>query len=418
MSLDAFIAGLPKAELHLHIEGSLEPELMFELAQRNGVAIPYDSVEAVRAAYDFSNLQDFLDIYYAGAAVLLTRQDFEDLAFAYFQRAAADNVRHAEIFFDPQTHTDRGVPFAVVVEGLIAGMDRAKNELGVTSGLILSFLRHLSEDEAFATLEAAEPYLHHFIGVVLDSSEVGHPPSKFQRVFAAARDLGLKLCAHAGEEGPPEYVREALDLLHIDRMDHGNRSMEDEALIARLAAVQMTLTVCPLSNLKLRVVRDLKDHPVPEMLRRGLHVTLNSDDPSYFGGYVNANYIELAKAVGLTREQVVQLAKNSFEGSFLSDADKAARIAGDLYSKRDGWSFRPDGRRWVPWSAPLRGLPEDDEGSGQPRSDAASISATPSVANPALAAAAVSGAMARQTSSMTTTSKPSRTASSAVKRTQ
>lgn len=245
MSLDAFISGLPKAELHLHIEGSLEPELMFELAQRNGVAIPYDSVGAVRAAYDFSNLQDFLDIYYAGAAVLLTRKDFEDLAFAYFQRAAADNVRHAEIFFDPQTHTDRGVPFGVVVEGLIAGMERAKAELGVTSGLILSFLRHLSEDEAFATLEAAKPWLHHFIGVGLDSSEVGHPPSKFQRVFAAARDLGLKLCAHAGEEGPPAYVHEALDLLHIDRMDHGNRSMEDEGLIARLAAEQMTLTVCP-----------------------------------------------------------------------------------------------------------------------------------------------------------------------------
>ena len=206
-------------------------------------------------------------------------------------------------------------------------MDRAKAELGVSSGLILSFLRHLTEEEAFATLEAAKPYLHHFIGVGLDSSEVGHPPSKFQRVFAAARDLGLKLCAHAGEEGPPAYVHEALDLLHIDRMDHGNRSMEDEALIARLAAEQMTLTVCPLSNLKLCVVKDLKDHPVPEMLRRGLHVTLNSDDPSYFGGYVNANYSQLAEAVGLTREQVVQLAKNSFEGSFLSDADKAARIA-------------------------------------------------------------------------------------------
>ena len=271
--LDAYIAGLPKAELHLHIEGSLEPELMFELAQRNGVSIPYDSVEAVRAAYDFSNLQDFLDIYYAGAAVLLTRRDFEDLAFAYFQHAAADNVRHAEIFFDPQTHTDRGVPFGVVVEGLITGMDRAKAELGVSSGLILSFLRHLTEDEAFATLEAAKPYLHHFIGVGLDSSEVGHPPSKFQRVFAAAREMGLKLCAHAGEEGPPAYVHEALDLLHIDRMDHGNRSMEDERLIERLAAEQMTLTVCPLSNLKLCVVNDLKDHPIPEMLRRGLHVT-------------------------------------------------------------------------------------------------------------------------------------------------
>lgn len=327
MSLDTYIAGLPKAELHLHIEGSLEPELMFELAQRNGVAIPFDSVEAVRAAYNFSNLQDFLDIYYAGANVLLTRQDFEDLAFAYFRRAAADNIRHAEIFFDPQTHTDRGVPFGVVVEGLVAGMERAKTELGVTSGLILSFLRHLSEAEAFATLEAAKPWLHHFVGVGLDSSEVGHPPSKFESVFAAAGALGLKRCAHAGEEGPPAYVREALDLLHIDRMDHGNRSMEDEALIQRLAASRMTLTVCPLSNLKLCVVKDLKDHPVPEMLRRGLHVTLNSDDPAYFGGYVNENYRQLAQAVGLTREQVTLLARNSFEGSFLGEADKAARIA-------------------------------------------------------------------------------------------
>ena len=327
MSLDAYIAGLPKAELHLHIEGSLEPELMFELAQRNGVAIPFDSVEAVRAAYDFSNLQDFLDIYYAGANVLLTRRDFEDLAFAYFKRVAADNVRHAEIFFDPQTHTDRGVPFGVVVEGLIAGMERARAEFGITSGLILCFLRHLSEEEAFATLAMAEPYLHHFIGVGLDSSEVGHPPSKFQRVFARARELGLKLCAHAGEEGPPEYVREALDLLDIDRMDHGNRSMEDEALVARLVTERMTLTVCPLSNLKLCVVKNLRDHPVPQMLRRGLHVTLNSDDPAYFGGYVNDNYVALAKAVGLTREQLTQIAINSFEGSFLPEDEKARHIA-------------------------------------------------------------------------------------------
>ena len=325
--LSAFIAGLPKAELHLHIEGSLEPELMFELAQRNWVAIPFDSVEAVRAAYDFSNLQDFLDIYYAGANVLLTRQDFEDLAFAYFKRVAADNVRHAEIFFDPQTHTDRGVPFGVVVEGLIAGMERARAEFGITSGLILCFLRHLSEEEAFATLAMAEPYLHHFIGVGLDSSEVGHPPSKFQRVFARARELGLKLCAHAGEEGPPEYVREALDLLDIDRMDHGNRSMEDEALVARLVTERMTLTVCPLSNLKLCVVKNLRDHPVPQMLRRGLHVTLNSDDPAYFGGYVNDNYVALAKAVGLTREQLTQIAINSFEGSFLPEDEKARHIA-------------------------------------------------------------------------------------------
>ncbi len=327
MSLDAYIAGLPKAELHLHIEGSLEPELMFELARRNRVDIPFDSVEAVRAAYDFSNLQDFLDIYYAGANVLQTEEDFHDLAVAYFRRAAADNVRHAEIFFDPQTHTDRGIPFGVVAEGLLAGMARAERELGVSSRLILCFLRHLDEHAAFDTLHQAEPWLDRIVGVGLDSSEVGHPPSKFERVFARARQMGLKLCAHAGEEGPPEYVREALDLLHIDRMDHGNRSMEDEALIERLAASQMTLTVCPLSNLKLCVVKDLKDHPVPEMLRRGLHVTLNSDDPAYFGGYVNDNYRRLAEAVGLTREQVTRLARNSFEGAFLGEVEKAARVA-------------------------------------------------------------------------------------------
>ena len=327
MSLDAYISGLPKAELHLHIEGSLEPEQMFEFARRNRVAIPFDSVEAVRAAYDFSNLQDFLDIYYAGADVLRTEEDFHDLAMAYFRRAAADNVRHAEIFFDPQTHTDRGIPFGVVAEGLLAGMARAERELGVTSKLILCFLRHLDEHAAFDALHRAEPWLDRIVGVGLDSSEVGHPPSKFERVFARAREMGLKLCAHAGEEGPPEYVREALDLLHIDRMDHGNRSMEDEALIERLAASQMTLTVCPLSNLKLCVVKDLKDHPVPEMLRRGLHVTLNSDDPAYFGGYVNDNYVRLAEAVGLTREQVTQIARNSFAGSFMDEAAKAARLA-------------------------------------------------------------------------------------------
>ncbi len=327
MSLDAYIAGLPKAELHLHIEGSLEPEQMFEFARRNRVDIPFDSVEAVRAAYDFSSLQDFLDIYYAGADVLQTEEDFHDLAVAYFRRAAADNVRHAEIFFDPQTHTDRGLPFGVVAEGLLAGMARAERELGVTSKLILCFLRHLDEHAAFDALHQAEPWLDRIVGVGLDSSEVGHPPSKFERVFARAREMGLKLCAHAGEEGPPEYVREALDLLHIDRMDHGNRSMEDEALIERLAASQMTLTVCPLSNLKLCVVKDLKDHPVPEMLRRGLHVTLNSDDPAYFGGYVNDNYRRLAEAVGLTKEQLRRIARNSFEGSFLGQADKARRLA-------------------------------------------------------------------------------------------
>jgi len=326
MSLDAFIAGLPKAELHLHIEGSLEPELMFALAKRNKVAIPFDSVEAVRAAYSFSNLQDFLDIYYAGADVLRTEQDFHDLAYTYFQRAAADTVRHAEIFFDPQTHTDRGIPFQVAADGLLSGMRAAEADLGVTSQLILCFLRHLDEDAAFATLRAAEPWLDRIRGVGLDSSEVGHPPSKFQRVFHAAGSMGLKRVAHAGEEGPPDYVWQALDLLKIDRMDHGNRSMEDPALVERLAKTGMTLTVCPLSNHKLCVVDDLSKHPVPEMLKQGLHVTLNSDDPAYFGGYVNENYRQLAHAVGLTREQLALLARNSFEGSFLTSAEKAAHI--------------------------------------------------------------------------------------------
>ena len=298
--LPGLLRAMPKAELHIHIEGSLEPELIFALAQRNGLSLPYASVEALREAYAFTNLQSFLDIYYAGASVLLHEADFHDMAWAYFLRAKADNVVHTELFFDPQTHTARGVAMKTVINGLHRACTDAKTQLGVSASLILCFLRHLSEEDAFATLEDALPHRDKFIGVGLDSSEVGHPPAKFQRVFAAARDLGLKLCAHAGEEGPPAYVREALDLLHIDRMDHGNRSMEDEALVERLAREQMTLTVCPLSNLKLCVVKDLKDHPVPEMLRRGLHVTLNSDDPSYFGGYVNDNYSRLAAAVGLT----------------------------------------------------------------------------------------------------------------------
>jgi adenine deaminase len=327
MSLTPFIAGLPKAELHLHIEGSLEPEQMFAFARRNRVDLPFASVEEIRAAYDFSNLQDFLDIYYAGADVLRTEDDFREMALAYFRRAAADSVRHAEIFFDPQTHTDRGIPFQVVADGLLAGMDEAEREMGVTSKLILCFLRHLDEDAAFATLKAAEPWLDRIEGVGLDSSEVGHPPSKFERVFNAAGALGLKRVAHAGEEGPPEYVWEALDLLKIDRMDHGNRSLEDPALIRRLAAEGMTLTVCPLSNHKLCVIDDLTKHPVPEMLKQGLHVTLNSDDPAYFGGYVNRNYEAMAEHAGVTREQLVQIAKNSFEGSFLPDEDKARHIA-------------------------------------------------------------------------------------------
>jgi adenosine deaminase len=325
MSLDAFIAGLPKAELHLHIEGSLEPELMFALAERNGLALPYPDVEAVRAAYQFSRLQDFLDIYYQGAAVLQTEADFRDLALAYFRRAAADNVRHAEIFFDPQTHTARGLPFAVAIEGLLAGMAEAERALGVTSGLILCFLRHLPEADAFDTLAAAEPWLDRIAGVGLDSSELGHPPSKFANVFARAGALGLKRVAHAGEEGPPAYVTEALDLLHIDRLDHGNRSLEDAALTRRLAEMGMTLTVCPLSNLKLCVVDDAAHHPIARMLELGLSATVNSDDPAYFGGYVNDNYRAVAPL--LTREQIVTLARNSFSGSFLPPDRIAGHVA-------------------------------------------------------------------------------------------
>jgi adenosine deaminase len=324
--LSQFITGLPKAELHLHIEGSLEPELMFELAQRNNVAIPYASVEEVRAAYDFSNLQDFLDIYYAGADVLRTRSDFHDLAMAYFTRAAADGVVHAEIMFDPQTHTDRGIAFEEVIEGLLSAMGEAEAQLGVTSSLILSFLRHLSEDAAFATLEAAAPWLDRITAVGLDSSEVGHPPEKFARVFAAARAQGLKITAHAGEEGPPAYVHEALDLLGVDRIDHGNRALEDPALVARLVAEGMTLTVCPLSNLKLCVVDDLADHPLDRMLALGLKVTVNSDDPAYFGGYVADNYRAVAEARGLSRDDLVTLARNSFTGSFLPPEAVAAHL--------------------------------------------------------------------------------------------
>lgn len=325
--LDPFIAGLPKAELHLHIEGSLEPELMFALAARNGLSLPFASVEAVRAAYDFSNLQDFLDIYYAGASVLLTRADFHDLAMAYFERAAADNVRHAEIFFDPQTHMDRGVGFDVVMEGLLSAMAEAKTRLGLTSKLILCFLRHLSEEAALATLAEAEPWLDQIAGVGLDSSEQGHPPSKFARVFAAAAAKGLKLVAHAGEEGPPAYIWEALDILKIDRIDHGNRSLEDETLVERIVADGLTLTVCPLSNHKLCVVSDLAQHPIKQMLDLGLKATINSDDPAYFGGYVNANFSAVTKAVGLTRDEIVTLAKNSFTGSFLTPAEIAAHLA-------------------------------------------------------------------------------------------
>ncbi len=326
-ALDAFVSGLPKAELHLHIEGSLEPELMFALAQRNGIKLPFDSIEAVRAAYDFSNLQDFLDIYYQGANVLLTEQDFYDLGMAYFQRAAADNVRHAEIFFDPQTHTDRDVPYAYVIEGLSRAAKDAETQFGLSVSLIHSFLRHLSEAAAFESLAMAEPYLDRLVGVGLDSSEVGHPPSKFARVFARAHELGLKLCAHAGEEGPPEYVYEALDILKIDRIDHGNRSLEDSALVARIVREGLTLTVCPLSNHKLCVVDDLNDHPIPDMLTKGLRATINSDDPAYFGGYVNDNFKALTRIGLISREDCLRLARNSITGAFLSEEKKAALLA-------------------------------------------------------------------------------------------
>ena len=329
----AFIAALPKAELHLHIEGSLEPELMFELARRNGIAIPFATVDDVRAAYAFSNLQDFLDIYYQGMGVLQTEQDFYDLTAAYLARAHADGVRHSEIFFDPQGHTARGIPFATVIGGITRALDDAQARYDMSSRLIMCFLRHLSEEEAEATLDEARPWLDRIDGVGLDSSEVGHPPAKFQRVFARARNLGLRLVAHAGEEGPPEYVHEALDLLGVDRIDHGNRSLEDEALVARLADDAMCLTVCPLSNLKLCVVDDMTAHPLKTMLDAGLLATVNSDDPSYFGGYVNANYTVVADALDLSRDELVTLARNSFLGAFLDDDAKARHLAAiDAYA--------------------------------------------------------------------------------------
>ncbi|MFN7029834.1 MAG: adenosine deaminase [Sphingopyxis sp.] len=329
----AFIAALPKAELHLHIEGSLEPELMFELARRNGIAIPFATIDDVRAAYAFSNLQDFLDIYYQGMGVLQTEQDFYDLTAAYLARAHADGVRHSEIFFDPQGHTARGIPFATVIGGITRALDDAQARYDMSSRLIMCFLRHLSEEEAEATLDEARPWLDRIDGVGLDSSEVGHPPAKFQRVFARARNLGLRLVAHAGEEGPPEYVHEALDLLGVDRIDHGNRSLEDEALVARLADDAMCLTVCPLSNLKLCVVDDMTAHPLKTMLDAGLLATVNSDDPSYFGGYVNANYTVVADALDLSRDELVTLARNSFLGAFLDDDAKARHLAAiDAYA--------------------------------------------------------------------------------------
>lgn len=318
---------LPKAELHLHIEGSLEPEMLFALAARNGVAIPFASAKAVRAAYAFSNLQDFLDIYYQGMAVLRTEQDFFDLTWAYLERAAADAVRHVEIFFDPQGHTERGIAFGTVIDGITRALAAGEAKLGITSRLIMCFLRHLSEAEAEATLDAARPYLGRIAGVGLDSSEVGHPPAKFARVFARARELGLHVVAHAGEEGPPAYVHEALDLLKVERIDHGNRALEDPALVQRIVAERLTLTVCPLSNLRLCVIDRIEASPVKRMLDLGIKATLNADDPAYFGGYVNDNYRAVAAALGLSAGEVIQLARNSFTGSFLPAGSIAAHLA-------------------------------------------------------------------------------------------
>lgn len=316
------IRALPKAELHVHIEGTFEPELMFAIAQRNKIAIPYKSVEEVKQAYNFHNLQSFLDIYYAGAAVLIHEQDFYDLAWAYFEKCAEDRVVHTEMFFDPQTHTDRGVAFSTVINGLQKACDDAKAKLGISSHLIMCFLRHLSEEAAFATLEQALPYKDQIIAVGLDSSEVGHPPSKFERVFAKAREAGFLVVAHAGEEGPAAYVWEALDLLKVNRIDHGVRSEEDLALMQRLIAEKMPLTVCPLSNLKLCVVDDMQQHNIRRLLQQSVHVTVNSDDPSYFGGYMNDNFIAIAEALDLSNEELKQLAINSFEASFITDTEK------------------------------------------------------------------------------------------------
>jgi len=317
------LRAMPKAELHIHIEGSLEPELIFKLAQRNGVQLAHPSVEALRAAYAFTDLQSFLDIYYAGASVLLKAQDFEDMAMAYFERAKADNVVHAELFFDPQTHTARGVSFETVISGLSHACERAQRELGVSSALIMCFLRHLSEEDAFATLEQALPFRGQFIGVGLDSSERGHPPEKFARVYARCRELGLHLVAHAGEEGPPAYVRSALDVLNVERIDHGVRSVEDPELMQRLARDRVPLTVCPLSNVKLCVFKAMSEHNLAQLLDAGLVATVNSDDPAYFGGYMNANFVAAFEALPqLTARHAYQLAANSFEASFVSEVQK------------------------------------------------------------------------------------------------
>jgi adenosine deaminase len=319
-----FIAGLPKAELHLHIEGSFEPELMFEIAQRNNVAIKYQSVEEIRAAYKFNNLQEFLDIYYAGASVLLKEEDFYDLTYAYLKRIHSQNVVHTELFFDPQTHTERGISFDTAINGIYNALIDGEKEFGITFRLITSFLRHLSEESAFKTLEQALKHRDKICAFGLDSSEKGNPPSKFQRVFQKVKEEGFLIVAHAGEEGPAEYIWEAINLLEVSRIDHGNRCLEDEKLVEYLKEKQIPLTLCPLSNLSLRVVNDLKNHPVKKMLDKGLMLTINSDDPAYFGGYMNENFEGIMELI--SKEELIQLAKNSFISSFLSDTEKERNL--------------------------------------------------------------------------------------------
>jgi adenine deaminase len=325
--IDALIKRLPKCELHIHIEGSLEPELMFALARRNGVRLKYESVDAVRQAYRFRNLQDFLDIYYQGMSVLITEQDFYDLAFAYLQRVHADNVRHVEMFFDPQGHTARGIAFATVIGGLHRAIADAERQFGLRGRLIMCFLRHLDEADAQTTLDSALAFKDKIVGIGLDSSEAGNPPSKFKHVFRRARDAGFFLTAHAGEEGPPSYVWEALDVLGVGRIDHGNRSLADPTLVGRLARERLALTVCPLSNLRLQVVPDLKLHPLRQMMDKDLVVTVNSDDPAYFGGYVNDNYRAVSGALSLPRDEIVAIVRNGFQASLMSEAEKAAGLA-------------------------------------------------------------------------------------------
>jgi adenosine deaminase len=327
MNIETLIQRIPKAELHLHIEGTLEPELMMKLAERNGIDLPYSDVEEIRRAYEFSDLQSFLDIYYAGAAVLLTEQDFYDLTWAYLERAADDNVRHVEIFFDPQTHTERGVSFDTVINGIWRALEDGEENLGITFRLIMCFLRHLSADDANATLDLALAHKNRIHGVGLDSSEIGHPPEKFETVFDRARDEGFLTVAHAGEEGPPEYIWQALDLLQVKRIDHGVRAIEDTALIERLVTDQIPLTVCPLSNIKLRVFDKIENHNLKQLLEAGLCVTVNSDDPAYFGGYIGENFRQSQLGLDLGTDEIVALAKNSFSASFLDDDEKASRIA-------------------------------------------------------------------------------------------